>query len=219
MAAALKAITAKLRNRQFTTAEVGVMLGLTTTEVNNLIDEIAWLGVARAGKGTRTVEHRGLLAMLVAKELVHCQLRPELRRQTLAQALRSKARRIPVPGTNLELLVESSRKRINDGLRSLHEAEAAVVHSSEVLRGEPCIRGTRVPVYMIAKLANTLGVAETLATYPHLTERQVSLAQRFALAHPRKGPPRRIHIPTAGRVVEEKIIKRAKARASGQPHT
>src|SRR5947209_15340684 len=122
MATAFKVIAAKLRNRQFTTSEVGVMLGLATTEVNNLIDEIAWLGVARAGKGTRTVEHRGLFAMLVARELIHCQLKPEMRRRTLAQAVHSNGKRIPVPGTNLELLVASYQKQMNDGLRMLYEA-------------------------------------------------------------------------------------------------
>lgn len=156
--------------------------------------------------------------MLVAKELIHCQLKPEMRRQTLVQALRSKAKRIPVPGANLELLVESNRKQINNGLRILYEAEAAIERNSEVMQGEPCIRGTRVPAYMIGKLANALGVEETLATYPQLTVRQVILAQRFALAHPRKGPPRRISLPMEGRVVEEKIIKRPKARTGGQPH-
>ena len=70
------------------------MLGLATSEVNNLIDEIAQLGVARAGRGTRTVEYRGLFAMLVAKELIHGQLKPAMRQQTLVQALRSKAKRI-----------------------------------------------------------------------------------------------------------------------------
>lgn len=194
------------------------MLGLATTEVNNLIDEIAWLGVARAGKGTRTVEYRGLFAMLVAKELIHCQLRPEMRRQTLAQAIDSRGKRVPVPGTNLQLLVESSHKQVNNGLRMLYEAEAAVERSSKIMQGEPCIRGTRIPVYMVGKLADALGVGEALATYPHLSERQVILAQRFALAHPRKGPPRRISLPMEGRVVEEKIIKRPKARTSAQPH-
>jgi uncharacterized protein (DUF433 family) len=210
-------VAAKLRNRRFTTAEVGAMLGLATSEVNNLIDEIAQLGVARAGKGTRTVEYRGLFAMLVAKELIQCQLKPAMRQQTLVQALRSKEKRISVPGTNLELLVESNRKQINNGLRMLHEAESAVVRSSDVMQGEPCIRGTRVPVYMIGRLANTLGLEETLATYPHLTERQITLAQRYVLAHPRKGPPRRMSMPMKGRVVEEKIIRRPKGRNIGQP--
>ena len=119
--------------------------------------------------------------MLVAKELIHCQLRPAMRQQTLVQALRSKAKRIPVPGTNLELLAESeSRKQIDNGLRMLHEAEGAVVRKAPMsCTANRCIRGTRVPVYMIGRLANTLGLAETLATYPHLTERQITLAQRF----------------------------------------
>jgi uncharacterized protein (DUF433 family) len=219
MAVALRVIAAKLKNRHFTTAEVGAMLGLATAEVNNLIDEIAGLGVAHAGTGKRTVEYRGLLAMLAAKELVHCQLKPELRRRALQQALCSTAKRIPVPDTSLELLVEPIRQQINTGLRKLYEAEAAVERNSKVMQGEPRIKGTRVPAYMIGKLASARGVVETLAAYPQLTARQVVRAQCYALAHPRKGPPKRVVIPTEGRVVEEKIIKRAKARASGQPLT
>jgi uncharacterized protein (DUF433 family) len=219
MAVALKVIAAKLKSRHFTTAQVGAMLGLATTEVNNLIDEIAGPGIARAGQGKRTVEYRGLFAMLVAKELIHCQLKPELRRQALVQALGGRAKRIPVPSTNLELLAQPIRQQINDGLRRLYEAEAAVERSSEVMQGEPCIKGSRIPVYMIGKLADDSGVEETLASYPQLTERQIALAQCYAHAHPRKGPPKRVVIPGEGRVVEKKIIWRSKAGASGQPHT
>jgi uncharacterized protein (DUF433 family) len=218
MAVALRLIAAKLKNRQFTTAEVGAMLGLTTTEVNNLIDEVARPGIARAGRGKRTVEYRGLFAMLVAKELIHCQLKPELRRQALLQVLGNTTKRIPVPGTNLELLVQPIRQQINNGLRKLYEAEATVGRSSEVMQGEPCIKGTRVPVYMIGKLVDHRGMEETLATYPQLTERQVVFAQCYARAHPRKGPPKRVVIPSQGRVVEKKIIRRSKAGTSGQPH-
>ena len=105
-AVALKTITTKLANRHFTTAEVGAMLDMGITEVNNLIDEIAPLRVAGAGGGRRAVSYRGLFAMLVARELIYCQLTPAMRAQTLAEALKAKGKRVPVPGTNLELVVE-----------------------------------------------------------------------------------------------------------------
>ena len=154
-----------------------------------------------------------LFTSVVARELIHCQLKPELRRQALVQALGSKAKRIPVPGTNLELLVQPIRQQINDGLRRLYEAEAAVERSSEVMQGEPCIKGSRIPVYMIGKLADDRGVEETLATYPQLTERQAVLAQCYAHAHPRKGPPKRMVFRASMRVF---IIARLSKTESGK---
>ncbi len=213
VAIAIKTITAKLGTRHFTTAEVSAMLGLDVIEVNNLIDEIAALGGASAGKGKRAVAYRGLFAMLVARELIYCQLNPEMRPRTLAQALKAKGKRIPVPGTNLEVLVDSYRKQVNQGLRSLYEAEDAVELRRDVMQGEPCLKGTRVPVYIVGAIAASRGLDEAIATYPFLQKRQVELAQLFAKAHPRKGRPKKTVIPTEGRVVSQKVIKRKKPKA------
>jgi uncharacterized protein (DUF433 family) len=210
VAVALKTISARLANRQFTTAETAAMLDIDVSEVNNLIDEIAPTGVARAGKGRRSVSYRGLFAMLVAKELVKCQLNPEMRPQTLAQALAARGKRVGVPGTNLEILVDSYRKQVNRGIRALYEAEAAVESKRDVMQGEPCITGTRVPVYVVAAIAASRGVDEAVATYPSLDKRKVELALRFAKAHPRKGRPKKTMLPSAGRVVSQKVIRRKK---------
>lgn len=50
--------------------------------------------------------------------------------------------------------------------------------------GEPCIAGTRVPVYMISALAAEIGVEETLETYPFLGREKIELALVYAAAHP-----------------------------------
>jgi uncharacterized protein (DUF433 family) len=215
VAVALKTITARLANRQFTTAEAGAMLGLDATEVNNLIDEITSLGVANTGKGKRSVSYRGLFAMLVAKELVYCQLNPEMRPKTLAHALMAKGKRVAVPGTNLEVLVDSYRKQVNQGLRTLYEAEAAIESRRDVMQGEPCIRGTRVPAYIVAAIAGTHGADEAVATYPSVDKRKVELAQIFAKAHPRKGRPKKTSLPSGGRVVSQKVLKRKKPKSRG----
>jgi uncharacterized protein (DUF433 family) len=178
--------------------------------VNNLIAEIAHLGVARYGKGRRTVASRGLFALLVARELIHCQLKPEMRSRALLEASKAKGKRVAVPGTNLEILLDSHRKGVSKGLKALHEAETAVEGRAAVMQGEPCIKGTRVPAYVVGAIATTRGVDEALATYPFLQRRQVELAQLFAKARPRKGRPKRISSPAGGRVVSKKVIKRAK---------
>ncbi len=207
-AATLKIVTAKLGNRHFTTSEVGAILGMHQTEVNNLIDEVDHLGVTRSGNGVRTVAYRGLFSLLVARELIRCQLKPELRFDTLAAALTAKGKRVAVPGTNLELLLDPLRKEINRGLRALYDAEAAVASKADIMQGEPCVKGTRVPVYVLGAIASAHGIDEALSTYPFLQRRQVELAQLFMKAHPRKGRPKRVALPTQRRVVSRFVIER-----------
>jgi len=207
-AATLKSITAKFANRCFTTSEVGAILNMQQTEVNNLIDEIGHLGVTRSGNGVRTVAYRGLFALLVARELIRCQLKPELRPDTFAGALKAKGKRVAVPGTNLELLLDPLRKEVNRGLRALYDAEAVVASKAEIMQGEPRIKGTRVPVYLLGAIASAHGLDEAHATYPFLQRRQVELARLFTKAHPRKGRPKRVALPAQRRVVSRFVIER-----------
>jgi uncharacterized protein (DUF433 family) len=208
-AATLKTIAAKLGNRHFTTSEVAAILDMHQTEVNNLIDEIGDLGVTRSGRGVRTAAYRGLFALLVARELVRCQLKPELRSGTLVEALKAKGKRVAVPGTNLELLLDPLRKEVNRGLRALYEAEAAVAIKAGIMGGELCLKGTRIPVHLLGRIALAHGVDEAHATYPFLQRRQVELAQLYARAHPSKGRPKRIVPPAGARVVSRHVISRS----------
>jgi uncharacterized protein (DUF433 family) len=212
-AATLKTVAAKLANRHFTTSEVGAILDMHQTEVNNLIDEIGQLGVTRSGRGVRTVAYRGLFPLLVARELIRCQLKPELRPATLTEALKAKGKRVAVPGTNLELLLDPLRKEINRGLRALYEAEAAVASKAGVMGGELCLKGTRVPVHLIGGIALAHGVDEAHATYPFLQRRQVEHAQLYARAHPRKGRPKKVALRIQHRVVSRTVIERKKPRS------
>lgn len=212
VAVAMRTITAKLSNRAFTAAEAGAMLGLGPIEVSNLIPEIAPLGVANLGRGKRTIQYRGLFMMLVAQELTYCQLKAEMRTETLRHALRSTAQRVSVPGTNLQILVEPHRKQVNAGLKQLYEAESLVSCSSAIMQGEPCIRGTRVPVYVVAAIAEKSGIEEAHATYPFLKKQQIELVALYARAHPRRGRPKKMAFPTEAKVVSQKVIQRKKHR-------
>ena len=79
--------------------------------------------------------------------------------------------------------------------RRLERARALVLSDPEVMGGEPCIKGTRVPVYLIGALANAQGMSETHAAYPFLTEEQIELAALYVTEHPDTRPPRRIRFP------------------------
>ena len=208
---ALKVIAAKLRNRKFAPTEICAMFGLTPTHVNNLIDEIVAVGVAQTGNRKRLVEYQGLWVLLLAEQLVYCQLKPELRLEALKRAARTRTKRVTVPGTNLSVLVAPYRKRAQEAMRRLYEAEEAVQSRKDVMQGEPCVRGTRIPVYMVAAIAKAKGRNEAVTTYPSLAFNQVELAEMFAKAHPRRGRPKTTPLESEGKVVMTKVIRRTRA--------
>ena len=54
---------------------------------------------------------------------------------------------------------------------------------TEVMGGVPCIRGTRIPVAMLVRMAAAGGtIAQIVAEYPQLSEEDVGEALRFAAA-------------------------------------
>ncbi len=76
--------------------------------------------------------------------------------------------------------------------------------------GEPCLKGTRVPVYLIGELARAHGVSRTHEMYPFLTEEKIELALLYVSEHPRKGRPRRMRgFPKA---ISSKIVRIKKVR-------
>ncbi|MBS3772160.1 MAG: DUF433 domain-containing protein [Bacteroidales bacterium] len=51
----------------------------------------------------------------------------------------------------------------------------------EICHGKPCIKGTRIPVYLIVSLvAEGATVEDILKDYPSLTEEKVEAAIRYA---------------------------------------
>ena len=87
------------------------------------------------------------------------------------------------------MTVSSHTERASKGRRRRVQAEALVVSDPEVLSGEPCLRGTRVPVYLIGELARAHGVSRTHEMYPFLTEAKIELALLYRLRAPEEGPP------------------------------
>jgi uncharacterized protein (DUF433 family) len=174
---ALKAAKNRLRNREFTTAEASAMLGLSGVQVNNLIDELAQLGIAHAGDRKRAIEHRGLFSLKLCRDLILWDVGPALRLRVIRAALAS------------------------DRIRELQSAEGAVSSKREIMQGEPCMRGTRIPAYWVADIVEADGVAEAKKTYPQLTEKQIRSAHLYAMANPRRGRPKVIEWPV-GRAIK-----------------
>ena len=53
----------------------------------------------------------------------------------------------------------------------------------------PFIKGTRIPVYMVAALAQEQTTAQILEDLPSLTPDQVAAAKEYAKAYPKRGRP------------------------------
>lgn len=80
------------------------------------------------------------------------------------------------------------------------EAQWAVVSDPEIRSGEPVVRGTRIPVYLLQDLKRQGATdEELLADYPSLDERSLASALLYADTHPRRGRPRKgpWHAPAA----------------------
>ena len=91
--------------------------------------------------------------------------------------------------------ISSPTERTSKSTRRLERAEALVLCDPEVMGGEPCIRGTRVPVYLIGALAHAHGVRRTHEMYPFLTRDQIELVALYVSEHPDKRRPRQIRFP------------------------
>jgi uncharacterized protein (DUF433 family) len=110
------------------------------------------------------------------------------------------------------MTISSHAERANKTEARLKQAEALAVSDSEVMSGEPCIRGTRVPVYLIGELARAHGVRRTHAMYPFLSEEKIELALLYLSEHPehlRKDRPQRPRLP---KPISSKIVRTKKVR-------
>jgi uncharacterized protein (DUF433 family) len=114
----------------------------------------------------------------------------------------------------LTINLEPFLRRTWERLRRLDEAREIVVSLPDILGGTPVIRGTRVPVYDVAKSV-TAGIAidRILAAYPVLDADKVELAAIYAEANPPRGRPRQSpEIPEGAVVItDRRLTPRRKA--------
>lgn len=99
---------------------------------------------------------------------------------------------IELAGGVVRIEVKRAWRRLSKRWLALRRAADVVVSDPEIRGGEPVIRGTRIPVYLIADLIDQgADVREILEDYPSLNAVTVRSALAFAQTHPRRGRPRK----------------------------
>ncbi len=189
-------MVSKTESREFTVAEAQVITGLTKRQLNNLIDDLTPLGIVHAGERRRTIDYKGLFTLPLSQEMAELKIAPELREQIIKVALEQPYKKsVQAPNTNLYFYIKPIREKVEKGLEELNNAENNITSDPEIMQGEPCIRGTRIPAYDVAMIAKKHSIDEVKQTYPDLTDKQINLACIFAAAHPRQGRPKTVKLP------------------------
>ena len=202
-----------------TTTEAAVAAGVSLPQVNRVIDERILPDDWYSTSPTRTVRTDACLLISFYFETADW-LTASARLQTIRNAVAhghtwEQWKTYAVDDHFLTVRFADLWKSVNGRLQKLAAAEKMVVEDPELMGGTPIIRGTRIPVQIVAALFDARTPMERiLQSYPSLTESQVELASIYAKAVPQRGRPKRKDYPAGTKVV---TIKRGnlKTRDAG----
>ena len=173
--------------------EAAVATGLEIKAVNKAIDNKVVLAtrkrVPKRMRQVRLVPVRELICLQLEEELspwFPLKVRKKIIRQIAVKRLISEFR----PSESFAINISAVRQKLATGLRQLQLAKKMVVSDPDVLSGEPVIKGTRIPIRLIADMIDEgVSLAEILEGYPRLTEEQVALSRLYVQAFPPRGRP------------------------------
>jgi hypothetical protein len=167
--------------------EAGYVVGQSSTAINRAVDRgVMKAKLQRRGNcRLRKIGPAELRFLAIAGE-IEKDLTPGARRKVY-EAIR----RLPADAHRLEMGVMEFRltevdRRIAERLQRLSAVKALVTDRPEA---DPIIRGTDIPVYVIAALARGQTVAEIIEDYPGLTPEQIDAAVEYAKVYPKTGRP------------------------------
>jgi len=172
--------------------EAAFVTGLSEKTINQAIDreEVQPLPARRVDDRERT---------LGFSDLVYLQLRSEIGALLSAEGKRLLREQLsaaedPEGIVNIgpmEVRIAMQVQRVEERVAQIELARSFVVSDPEVRAGEPTVRGTRIPVYVLSDLAaQGADTEELLEDYPSLTAESLEAALLFAGMYPRRGRPR-----------------------------
>jgi uncharacterized protein (DUF433 family) len=165
--------------------------GLPLRAINKAIEKRA-IPSTLAGKGTarrRYVSKGALICLRLDAEGLN-QLPLGFRKRVFKVVLAQPRSKFVEPVGAVRVDVALARRELAQRLRMLHRAKHVVGTDPEIMGGAPVVRGTRIPVQLLADMvAQGASAQEIAAGYPSLTAEQVELAVFYAQARPRRGRP------------------------------
>ena len=192
-----------------TTTEAAVAAGVSLPQVNRVIDDRILPDDWYSTSPTRTVRTDACLLISFYFETADL-LTAGARLQTIRHAVAQDhtwEQWKDYSSENNVLTVRFAHfgENVDRRLRTLMTAEKMVVEDPEILGGTPVIRGTRVPVHMVAAQFDAgTAMERILKSYPSLTEAQVELASVYAKAVPQRGRPKRREFPAGAKIFSVK---------------
>jgi uncharacterized protein (DUF433 family) len=91
----------------------------------------------------------------------------------------------------IEVSTKEAVRTVRERMQRLRRARAAVEVDPEIRGGEPVVRGTRIPVHMLADLENAGETRERIVEdYPALDSKLLEDVLLYASLNPRRGRPR-----------------------------
>jgi uncharacterized protein (DUF433 family) len=91
----------------------------------------------------------------------------------------------------VRILVRDAADQLEPEISKLTKARQMVISDPDIRGGEPIIKGTRIPVHMIAEMLQKGALESELVEDYRLTPKQIELAGLYARAYPRRGRPPR----------------------------
>ncbi len=182
------------KSPHLTATEAAIVTRIPLKRLNRLIDEGA-LPHGAAGfdtaKGRRYVAREALVAIRVVHDM-GALLSPEGRRR-IARALVSRTPDHAANDNAADAIAgpaaRAARRVVAGGLRELERAHRLVVIDPDIMGGTPCVKGTRIPAWMVAAMLVNEGPAAVRETWPHLTGKQIEAARDYMAFYPKRGRP------------------------------
>lgn len=175
--------------------EAGFITGLSEKTINQAIDrkEVETVPAEREGESERLLAFPELIYLSLRDSVGH--LLSAKGKRVLRQQLDA-LRASPYPGGvtmgGLELNIGRDIEAVLERLGQVERARAFVVSDPEVRAGEPVVRDTRIPVFMLVELVEQGATREELLEdYPSLTPESLEAALLHARLYPRRGRPRK----------------------------
>jgi hypothetical protein len=166
--------------------EAGYVVGQSRAAINRAIDQgVIKARLFRRGKARFRRIGGAELRFLAFAAQAGKDFTPAARRKIYEAIRRARPETSRLELGVMELKLTDVDRRIDERLRRLEQVKALVDETPP----EPVLRGTGVPVHVVAALARGQTTAEIVEDYQILTAEQVEAAVEYAKVYPRTGRP------------------------------